>query len=62
MKYPKRIALLGLFASSLVLQAQSLRESIDRDYQENLEDLFIHFHQNPELSFVEFETAKVPPS
>ena len=58
MKYPKCFALLGLFASSLVLHAETLRDHINRDYQENLEDLFIHFHQNPELSFVEFETAK----
>lgn len=40
------------------VSAQILRESIDQDYQTNLKDLFIHFHQNPELSFREFETAK----
>lgn len=38
--------------------ADSLRDSIAADYDNNLEDLFIHFHQNPELSNFEFETAK----
>lgn len=40
------------------MNAATLQESIEADYQENLRDLFIHFHQNPELSFREFETAK----
>jgi hippurate hydrolase len=35
-----------------------LRESIARDYAENLEELYLHFHRNPELSNLEFETAK----
>ena len=38
--------------------ADSLHEAIDTDYQENLAELFVHFHRNPELSFREFETAK----
>ena len=59
MKTPEllKLAALALWAASFS-QAATLRESIDADYQENLKDLFIHFHQNPELSFVEFETAK----
>ena len=28
------------------------------DYDSHLEDLFMHFHANPELSFLETETAK----
>lgn len=39
-------------------RAQSLHEAINTDYQENLAELFVHFHRNPELSFREFETAK----
>lgn len=58
MKYPALSAALILALSLKTVSGQSLRESIDRDYQENLKDLFIHFHQNPELSFREFETAK----
>lgn len=38
--------------------AQSLHEAINTDYRENLAELFVHFHRNPELSFREFETAK----
>ena len=38
--------------------ADSLRDSIATDYDSNLEELFLHFHQNPELSNFEFETAK----
>ncbi|MCZ6671911.1 MAG: amidohydrolase [Verrucomicrobia bacterium] len=42
----------------LTVSAESLRESINTDYEENLAELFVHFHENPELSFREFETAK----
>lgn len=38
--------------------AEYLRESVARDYQENLEEMFLHFHRNPELSNLESETAK----
>ncbi len=51
------LAALALCAASFS-QAETLRDSIDADYKQNLKNLFIHFHQNPELSFREFETAK----
>lgn len=35
----------------------TLREVIDRDYDERLQALFLHFHSNPELSHREFATA-----
>ncbi len=38
--------------------AESLRDAIASDYESNLEDLFLHFHANPELSHREFKTAK----
>ena len=38
--------------------AETLREAVAKDYRENLAELFLHFHQNPELSFREFETSK----
>ena len=38
--------------------AESLRDAIAADYGANLEDLFLHFHANPELSQREFKTAK----
>ena len=38
--------------------ADDLRASVERDYERHLEDLFVHFHQNPELSFRETRTAE----
>ncbi|MEP4485993.1 MAG: amidohydrolase [Halioglobus sp.] len=38
--------------------AEYLRESIAKDYDENLAELFLHFHRNPELSNLESKTAK----
>ncbi|GJL94750.1 MAG: peptidase [Hyphococcus sp.] len=49
------VLLASAFAQS---EAGDLRASIAEDYEQNLEALFLHFHQNPELSFREFETAK----
>jgi len=37
--------------------ADSLRGSIASDYDDNLDTLFLHFHQNPELSHFEFKTS-----
>ena len=34
------------------------REQAVAHYDSHLEDLFVHFHANPELSFLEVETAK----
>jgi len=38
--------------------AEYLRESIAQDYDENLAEMYLHFHRNPELSNLESETAK----
>ena len=38
--------------------AQDLRARIQEHYRTDLRELFEHFHANPELSFLEFETAK----
>lgn len=38
--------------------AQDLRTRIQEHYRADLRELFEHFHANPELSFLEFETAK----
>jgi len=50
------IALALLFQSAQA--AEYLRESIASDYDENLEEMYLHFHRNPELSNLESETAK----
>jgi len=40
------------------VHASELSDSIERDYDNYLADLWDHFHQNPELSLVEFRTAE----
>ena len=51
--------LTSLLAFAPTIQAAGdLRSSIAADYDQNLEALFVHFHQNPELSNLEFETAR----
>lgn len=50
---------IGALAWSAPAFAQSdLRADIAADYDANLEALFTHFHQNPELSHREFKTAE----
>ncbi len=58
MKY-KVIALAALFvAAATPSVASELSESVKQDYDDYLWPLFDHFHRNPELSLVEFETAE----
>lgn len=45
------------FAAPAAAQ-DDLRASVAADYRARLQDLFIHFHQNPELSHREFKTAE----
>lgn len=53
------LVLLTYILSFMPLYANDdLRISIAEDYDNNLESLFVHFHQNPELSNFEFKTAK----
>ena len=49
---------LSTTALSFTVQANALLQSIEADYQDRLEDFFIDFHANPELSTVEHRTAK----
>ena len=53
------LALCGaLFLFVTPATASELADSVQADYDAYLADLFDHFHRNPELSLVEFETAK----
>lgn len=36
---------------------EALHQAVESDYDGHLEELFLHFHRNPELSFLEHETA-----
>ena len=44
--------------SSLTLASDSLGSRVEKYYNEELGELFIWFHQHPELSMMEFETSK----
>src|SRR6056300_545799 len=59
LRHMVRLALaLALISSSGIGQAQESRAAwIQSDYNTHLEDLFVHFHKNPELSMMEFKTA-----
>jgi len=56
--------IMGAMAGSALLLAvqpalaATLHEDVARDYAVNLQPLFLHFHQNPELSFKEAKTAQ----
>lgn len=56
MNFALRAALLSLIVVAPA-GAQSLSEAIAKDYDDHLGDLFVHFHQNPELSYMETKTA-----
>ncbi len=45
------------FATTNTAQAVSLKEAVAADYKSHLGPLWDHFHRNPELSLVEFNTA-----
>lgn len=52
------ICMATIFSIPALAGAETLSQSIDADYQARLEPLFKHFHSHPELSGVEFETAR----
>ena len=54
----KRIAFLLAIFLALPASASDLNDAVRQDYDGHLAKLFDHFHRNPELSTVEFETAK----
>ena len=57
--YKPTLILLFFVASwSMAAEPGNLRASIEDYYASHLEELFIWFHRNPELSFLEHQTAK----
>lgn len=60
-KFMMSVAALAIVSVPLTAYAadrSDLRRTIAEDYKNNLEDLFIHFHKNPELSHKEFKTSE----
>ena len=47
-----------VLASPLVVASGELTDRVEQLYEEQLGDLFLWFHQNPELSMMEFKTSK----
>ena len=47
----------AILFSSMALADNKLSLTIQKDYDENLKDLFLYFHKNPELSLQEHNTA-----
>ncbi len=50
-------ALAWLTVNAMTAQADALQDAIAADYDAHLAALFVHFHQHPELSLVEHQTA-----
>ena len=44
--------------TGLPAQADSLKQAVDKDYDQHLGDLFEWFHRNPELSMMEYKTSE----
>jgi hippurate hydrolase len=55
---PISLCLTAVFFLPVAHGAEFLRESVAQDYEENLAEMFLHFHRNPELSNLESKTAK----
>ncbi|MDG5750065.1 amidohydrolase [Qipengyuania sp. XHP0211] len=51
-------ALAAFAATPALADSAEVADAVAADYDSHLEDLFVHFHQNPELSFLETDTAK----
>ncbi|MCY3971358.1 MAG: amidohydrolase [Acidobacteria bacterium] len=51
------LSLIAVLAAPGTSPAQDLADAIADDYRTELKALFEHFHRNPELSFLEHETA-----
>ena len=52
------VALMTYLLGAAGASAGSLSDDVQSLYDEQLKDLFVHFHENPELSFKEDKTAK----
>ncbi|MFK7828370.1 MAG: amidohydrolase [Congregibacter sp.] len=56
-KYATALPLALSLCVNTPLHADSLDDAVTQDYKDHLGELFVYFHQNPELSFMETKTA-----
>ncbi|MBT8388544.1 MAG: amidohydrolase, partial [Altererythrobacter sp.] len=47
----------AMLAMPATADSGEIAAAVEADYDAYLDDLFVHFHQNPELSFLETKTA-----
>ncbi|GAA6203625.1 MULTISPECIES: amidohydrolase [Thalassotalea] len=57
-KFTKSLLITSLALLCVQVQASDIKSEIAKDYKEHLAPLWDHFHRNPELSLMEFKTAK----
>lgn len=56
--FSKSLLVASIAFTSVSSQASNISEDVNQDYQKHLAPLWDHFHRNPELSLMEFKTAK----
>src|SRR5690606_31239032 len=59
MHIPTTLLATCLIAAPAMAQQRDIVAAVDADYAAHLETLFVDFHKNPELSFLETRTAAV---
>jgi len=59
MRIPTTLLATCLIAAPTMAQQRDIVAAVDADYAAHLETLFLDFHKNPELSFLETRTAAV---
>ena len=57
-KFSKTLLISSLAIACAQVKASDISTAIHQDYQQHLAPLWDHFHRNPELSLMEFKTAK----
>ena len=56
---PTGLLVIAVVAASQAAAAPDFAPAVKADYDRHLEALFVDFHRNPELSYLEARTAKV---
>lgn len=57
MRFTKTLGLCLAIANIQTAFADTVQDAVARDYEQHLAPLFVHFHQNPELSLIETKTS-----